>query len=131
MIGEKFKAVRKHKGLTLQEVAGALGLKSTGHLSQIERGEKEASPSLVNNFRSTFSVSEIWWETGKGDMFRDIPPEVSRVEEPKENYGGYISAVADMMRSMDEETQKDIYLSVQKEKLLRELLSERLDKKAG
>lgn len=69
MIGEKFKAVRKAKKLTLEKAAKALGLKSTGHLSQVERDEKEPSDSLINNFKATFSVSENWWETGDGDMF--------------------------------------------------------------
>ncbi len=69
MIGEKFKAVRKAKGLTLAKAAKALGLKSTGHLSQVERGEKEPSDSLINNLKATFSVSEIWWEVGEGDIF--------------------------------------------------------------
>jgi len=51
------------------------------------------------------------------------------VQESTEEYGGYIKAVAEMMRAMDPETQKDIFLSVQKEKLLRELLTERGEKR--
>lgn len=43
----------------------------------------------------------------------------------------YISSVSEMMRAMDDDTKKDIQLSVQKEKLLRELIKERQDKEAA
>ena len=68
MVGEKFKAIRKAKGLTLEGAAKMLGIKSSGHLSMVERGDREPSDALVNNFKLTFSVSETWWETGEGEM---------------------------------------------------------------
>lgn len=70
MVGEKFKAVRKAKSLTLEGAARMLGIKSSGHLSMVERGDREPSDALVNNFKLTFSVSETWWETGEGEMFQ-------------------------------------------------------------
>ncbi len=42
-----------------------------------------------------------------------------------------IEAVIQMMEAMDEDTQKDVQVSVQKEKLLRELLKEKQDKEAA
>ena len=46
--------------------------------------------------------------------------------------GGYIEKTVKMLDGMDEDTQKDICLSVQKEKLLRELLRQKeADEKAG
>ena len=39
-----FASYRKHKGLTLEEVATQLGLRSKGHVSDIESGAQ--SPSL-------------------------------------------------------------------------------------
>lgn len=124
------KAVRKAKGMTLAAVVDSLSLKSTGFLSQVERGEKDPSPSLVDHFRRAFSVSENWWNSGEGQMFSFEENGVV-AEEAAEYNGGYIAAVSAMMREMDLDTQKDIFLSVQKEKLLRELLKERLDKKAS
>ena len=89
-IGEKFKAIRKIKGLTLAAVADSLKLKSTGHLSQIERGEKEPSPALINHFKMIFSVSENWWETSEGEMFLEVEDSrrhtVPMVEEQAEEY---------------------------------------------
>ena len=70
MVGEKFKAIRKAKGLTLEGATKMLGIKSSGHLSMVERGDREPSDALVNNFKLTFSVSETWWETGEGEMFQ-------------------------------------------------------------
>jgi DNA-binding Xre family transcriptional regulator len=43
----------------------------------------------------------------------------------------YMLQVAKLMGAMDEETQKDICLSVEKEKLLRDLLKQREDREAG
>lgn len=37
---------RKDKGLSQEEVANALGLKSKGHISDIERADSGRSPSL-------------------------------------------------------------------------------------
>ncbi len=51
------------------------------------------------------------------------------VSEPSSD--PYISNVTEMMRSMDDDTKKDIQLSVQKEKLLRDLIKERQNKEAA
>lgn len=69
MLGAKFKAIRKAKKMTLEDVANFISAKSTGHLSEIERDLKEPSPSLINNFKLSFSVNENWWKTGEGEMF--------------------------------------------------------------
>lgn len=90
MVGEKFKAVRKAKRLTLEGAAKMLGIKSSGHLSMIERGEREPSDALVNNFKLTFSVSESWWETGEGEMF----------ESPGGEAGGQVKIIVHKVRSV-------------------------------
>ena len=59
---------------------------------------------------------------------------IFRGEEPPpvvaEEHDPYIASVATMMRTMDDDTKKDIQLSVEKEKLLRELLREKRGKEA-
>lgn len=67
--GEKILAIRKAMKLTLSDVATHLKLKSTGHLSQIERGLKEPSDSLVELFKISYAVSDNWWDSQKGNMF--------------------------------------------------------------
>ena len=117
-IGLKLKKYRKEKGMTQGEVAEILKI-SDAYVSKIERGEGEPTFHLMEKIMEFIS--------GRGTS------ESSRaVAEERTEYGeGYISAVAAMMREMDADTQKDIFLSVQKEKLLRELLKERLGKKVG
>ena len=64
-----------------------------------------------------------------------ISPEVQEASAdyiPAPSRGKYIEKVADMMAGMDEDMQKDICLSVEKEKLLRDLLRQQeSDQKAG
>jgi hypothetical protein len=70
-----------------------------------------------------------WVMTGEGERLDSQRKATAIVEGESES--GYIAAVMAMMRQMDADTQKDIFLSVQKEQLLRELLAERLEKKAS
>lgn len=76
-------------------------------------------------------ISEDWLRTGRGEMLRPFS-----VAEPETKYGfihpdSQIQAVIKVMEAMDDDTKKDIRLSVEKEKLLRELLKQREDKEAG
>lgn len=47
VLGEVLRSVRLERGLTLREVSGAARV-SLGYLSEIERGQKEASSELLN-----------------------------------------------------------------------------------
>lgn len=68
--------------------------------------------------------------TGEGEMRPEFVAEHQVCYDPTEQ--PYIAKVAAMMAEMDIDTQKDICLSVEKEKLLRDLLRQReSDKKAG
>jgi len=110
----------KVKGI--RGLANYLGVPDSSLYSWISRdsiGDKSAILKKIPNVRIE------WLESGEGEMF------CNDTERPLEDDGGYIAAVAAMMRGMDADTQKDIFLSVQKEKLLRELLEERQEKKAG
>lgn len=90
------------------------------------------SPPTVSNWRARESIpyekiiskcegkSLDWIFRGE-----EPPPVVAEEHDP------YIASVATMMRTMDDDTKKDIQLSVEKEKLLRELLREKQGKKAG
>lgn len=99
-VGEKFRMVRAAKRMTLEKMAKALGLKSTGHLSQIERNEKEPSDSLINNLKSTFSLSETWWETGEGPISengwfsQDTIPVEEQTERQKKSWNNHTRPVA-------------------------------------
>lgn len=55
--GEKLRTLRQHKGLTLQELATALGYKAHGHLSELEAGKKMPTVDFVLLVSRYFDVS--------------------------------------------------------------------------
>ena len=112
-----------------QRGRGAKIAKDTGYsanqVSWMLSGKTPLNDRFLKLVCSVYHISEDWLRTGE-EIEADL------VKEKHEEYGkGYIAAVAAMMREMDADTQKDIFLSVQKEKLLRELLIERQQKKTG
>lgn len=91
----------------------------------------DVSPPTVSNWRTRGSVPYekiIAKCEGKSlDLIfkgEEPPPMVAEECDP------YIASVATMMRSMDDDTKKDIQLSVEKEKLLRDLLKDKQRKEA-
>lgn len=56
MLGETLRELRQASGLTLREVS-ADALVSLGYLSEIERGQKEASSELLNAICRALDVS--------------------------------------------------------------------------
>jgi len=125
IFGKALREARKSLGLTQGEFANPLSI-TGGYVSDIEKGKAIPSESVIREISEVYRINRLKLETGEGPMFL-IGANAKYFHEE----GGYIAAVADMMRAMDEDTQKDIFLSVQKEKLLRELLNERQEKKAG
>lgn len=119
-LGEKLRELRKSKSMTLQVMADKLGV-SNGFLSEVERDLKMPGGDFFVSLRREFMVSIDYLIDGTGELQHPAP--VLEEQDP------YIVNVSEMMRSMDEDTKKDVLLSVKKEKLLRELLKERQDKK--
>ncbi len=57
LFGEKLRILRQHKGLTLQELATAIGYKAHGHLSELEAGKKTPTVDFVLLVSRFFDVS--------------------------------------------------------------------------
>jgi hypothetical protein len=79
-------------------------------------------------------IDALSLKTGKPfEWFLDGSTQCATCEltQPNQPDDPYISSVSEMMRAMDDDTKKDIQLSVQKEKLLRELIKERQEKEAA
>ena len=55
--GEKLRALRLSKGLTLQELAKRLGYTSHSHFSELESGKKGPSVDFVLKVAGLFDVS--------------------------------------------------------------------------
>ena len=74
MAGEntRIKEVRNACGLSQDEFANKLGLKSRGKIANLESGKTEADKEFKNLICSTFNVDPEWMETGKGNMFSEL-----------------------------------------------------------
>jgi transcriptional regulator with XRE-family HTH domain len=55
--GEKLRALRKQRGMTLQELAHALGHSAHGYISELETSKKMPPTKLVLNVARLFDVT--------------------------------------------------------------------------
>ena len=55
--GEKLRALRLRKGLTLEQLASALGYRTHSYLSEIESGKKKPTADLVLKVAIHFGVT--------------------------------------------------------------------------
>jgi len=55
--GEKLRALRTQRGLTLKRLAAALGHTAHGHISQLERGKKIPTTEFVLSVAQLFGVT--------------------------------------------------------------------------
>ena len=55
--GEKLRTLRKQHGMSLRQLAAALGLAVHGYIAQIERGERQPTPELIVKIARLFHVS--------------------------------------------------------------------------
>jgi transcriptional regulator with XRE-family HTH domain len=72
-IGDVLRAARQQQGRTLREVSGAARV-SLGYLSEVERGQKEASSELLS------SICEAL-ELPMSTVLREVSDRVAAVEE--------------------------------------------------
>ena len=55
--GEKLRALRVRRGMTLKEVANELGLTAHGYISELEAGKKMPTAEFVLNVARLFQVT--------------------------------------------------------------------------
>lgn len=55
--GEKLRRLRRRRGMTLQELAAALGYVAHGHLSEIETGKRRPKVEFVLKVANLFDVT--------------------------------------------------------------------------
>ncbi len=72
LIGESLRATRQEQDRTLREVSGMAQV-SLGYLSEVERGEKEASSELLASICRALGVR-------LSDVLRDVSETLARVE---------------------------------------------------
>jgi transcriptional regulator with XRE-family HTH domain len=66
--GERIKMLRKSLGLTQAEFGNNIGVVQ-GHLTGIERGDKNITKTTIKVICGVYGASEEWLLTGKGDMY--------------------------------------------------------------
>lgn len=94
-MNERFRAVRKDKGLTQSEMADDLGC-SRNVIKNIELNLSPPSGTMINLVCKTYSVNEIWLRTGQGGMYSDDPKQ----DEFLAKIGDYASEAADQRKKV-------------------------------
>ena len=92
-IKDRIKELRKAKGLTQFEFADRLKV-SRSNIASYETGKNELSGAAISLICRTFSVSETWLRTGKGEMFSDT----AREEEIAAFMGDVLAAESEDFR---------------------------------
>ncbi len=83
MLGDVLRERRRDQGRTLREVSGAARV-SLGYLSEVERGQKEASSELLGSICEALDVplSEVLREVSDNLALAEMLPEVPATAPP-------------------------------------------------
>jgi len=125
------RTARKKAQLTAEALGGEVGV-GRKTISDYECGKTKVPVTVLDLIASECDADIE--ELITGQPAKNCPcaqPLVVEDFASYENSAPYIAQVVQMMASMDVDMQKDICLSVEKEKLLRDLLRQQEDKKAG
>ena len=79
-LSERIKELRKVLGLSREEFANRLGLKSRGKIENIELGRTSPDEPFLDLICATFNLNPDWLRTGRGEMFIEL----SKDEQIKE-----------------------------------------------
>ena len=69
-IGERIKEIRKLTKLTQKEFGYRISVAQT-YLSQIEKGERDATEKIIKLVSHEFNIDENWLRTGEGEMLNE------------------------------------------------------------
>lgn len=101
-IGDRLFELRNYLGLTQEKLALILGI-SQKHISQIEKGTKEPSKQLIKLISLSYNTSEVWLETGQGEMFMPIE-EFLKSQMTRFGEQAFVQAVTKIMKETVIET---------------------------
>lgn len=94
-IGDRIRLLRKTLNLT-QEMFGQLLGVSQRHISQLEKGTRDASEQLIKHMCLRFHTSEFWLTTGEGEMFL-TPEEVIKNQMARLGERAFMQALANVL----------------------------------
>jgi transcriptional regulator with XRE-family HTH domain len=124
--GDRLKKARGKR--TQAELAALVGV-GQGTIAKYEKGMIPQADILLR-ISNALGVTSAYLLECKSEQVlttKELPETYGRAKHPDAE----IEAVIRLMEGMDSDTKKDVRLGVQKEKLLRDLLSQYEDKKAG
>lgn len=71
-LNERIKELRKVLGLSREEFANKLGLKSRGKIENIELGRTSPDEPFLDLICKTYNINPEWLRTGQGEMFIEL-----------------------------------------------------------
>ena len=71
-MNERIKELRKVLGLSREEFANKLGLKSRGKIENIELGRTSPDEPFLDLICKTYNINPKWLRTGRGEMFIEL-----------------------------------------------------------
>lgn len=122
------KRLKKARGKRTQAEVAQLAGVGQGTIAKYEKG-MIPNANILKRIADCLGVSTEYLLTEKIETVGIVAEETStyNFRHPDSE----IQAVIEMMEAMDRDTKKDVRLSVEKEKLLRELLNQRDRQRAG
>lgn len=92
-MNERLKSLRQHLGLSREDFAKRLGLKSRGKIENIELGRTVPDEAFMRLICNTFKVNYDWLVNGTGEIFQ--------------NDDGDAQAIIDSILTSDNEFMRD------------------------
>ncbi len=71
-MNERIKELRKVLGLSREEFANKLGLKSRGKIENIELGRTSPDEPFLDLICKTYNINPKWLRTGRGEIFIEL-----------------------------------------------------------
>lgn len=124
-IGERIKKVRLANNLTLQKFADSTGY-AHGFLSEIERGKKPPSDTLIILLSSLYEINKHWLLTGEGEMYAESAPRHAESE-----YDPMTLSIAEVLKHSSTELRQEVQKFIEEKKLIAEILAERRSQATG
>lgn len=78
-IAERIKMVRKTLGISQRDFSGGIYLSHSFYV-KIEAGTRSPNERVYELISNKYKVNKEWLITGKGEMFRETPPDVELEE---------------------------------------------------
>ena len=101
---ERVRAIRKAKGITLEEFGSQIGVGKTA-ISKIERSETRVTDRTRISICKAFGVNEEWLRTGEGEMFNAAPTDELDALAKRYNLSHGVYVLIEKLVNLPEERQ--------------------------